>query len=98
MRGTGHEAAAWCRCTFCASMARTRRVSESQGIRHGPGLAQRAFSRQVQIELGTLRDWELGARGSASTAKAYSRVNACAPNAVRPVPQTEYRDTVTVSC
>jgi DNA-binding transcriptional regulator YiaG len=98
MRGTGHEAAAKGRRTICASLARTRRVSEPQGIRHGPGLAQRAFSRQVQIVLGTLRDWELGARGSASAAKAYPRVDACAPNAVRRVPQTEYRDTVTVSC
>lgn len=43
-------------------LARLRRVPDPQEIRQRLGLTQREFSRQFQIALGTLRDWEQGAR------------------------------------
>jgi len=70
-------------------LARMRRVPDPQEIRQGLGLTQREFSQQFQIALGTLRDWEQGARRPDSAAKAYLRVIAAAPDAVRRILQTE---------
>jgi putative transcriptional regulator len=64
-------------------LARLRRVPDPQEIRQRLGLTQREFSHQFQIALGTLRDWEQGARRPDSAAKAYLRVIAAAPDAVR---------------
>jgi putative transcriptional regulator len=70
-------------------LARMRRVPDPQEIRQRLGLTQREFSRQFQIALGTLRDWEQGARRPDSAAKAYLRVIAAAPDAVRQILQAE---------
>jgi len=70
-------------------LARMRRVPDPQEIRQRLGLTQREFSLQFQIALGTLRDWEQGARRPDSAAKAYLRVIAAAPDAVRRILQTE---------
>ena len=64
-------------------LARLRRVPDPQEIRQRLGLTQREFATQFQIALGTLRDWEQGARRPDSAAKAYLRVIAAAPDAVR---------------
>ena len=70
-------------------LARMRRVPDPQEIRQRLGLTQCEFSQQFQIALGTLRDWEQGARRPDSAAKAYLRVIAAAPDAVRRMLQTE---------
>ena len=70
-------------------LARMRRVPNPQEIRHHLGLTQREFAQQFQIALGTLRDWEQGARRPDSAAKAYLRVIAAVPDAVRQILQTE---------
>jgi putative transcriptional regulator len=66
-------------------LARMRRVPDPHEIRQRLGLTQREFSQQFQIALGTLRDWEQGARRPDSAAKAYLRVIAAAPDAVRQI-------------
>jgi putative transcriptional regulator len=66
-------------------LARLRRVPDPQEIRQRLGLTQREFSKHFQIALGTLRDWEQGARRPDSAAKAYLRVIAAAPDAVRQI-------------
>ena len=70
-------------------LARLRRVPDPQEIRQRLGLTQREFATQFQIALGTLRDWEQGARRPDSAAKAYLRVIAAAPDAVRHALLTE---------
>lgn len=60
-----------------------RRVPNPQEIREALGLTQREFARQFEIALGTLRDWEQGARRPDSAAKAYLRVIEQDPEAVR---------------
>jgi len=70
-------------------LARLRRVPNPQEIRQRLGLTQRAFAKQFQIALGTLRDWEQGARRPDSAAKAYLRVIEEAPDVVRRILQTE---------
>ena len=64
-------------------LARMRRVPNPQVIRERLGLTQREFARQFEIALGTLRDWEQGARRPDSAAKAYLRVIEKNPDAVR---------------
>lgn len=64
-------------------LARMRRVPNPREIREALGLSQREFARQFEIALGTLRDWEQGARRPDSAAKAYLRVIEQRPDAVR---------------
>jgi putative transcriptional regulator len=64
-------------------LARMRRVPNPQKIREHLGLTQREFARQFEIALGTLRDWEQGARRPDSAAKSYLRVIEQNPEAVR---------------
>jgi putative transcriptional regulator len=64
-------------------LARMRRVPNPQKIRETLGLTQREFARQFEIALGTLRDWEQGARRPDSAAMAYLRVIERNPDAVR---------------
>lgn len=66
-------------------LSRMRRVPNPREIREELGLTQREFARQFQIALGTLRDWEQGARGPDSTARAYLRVIEEAPDMVRQI-------------
>ena len=70
-------------------LARMRGIPNPQEIRQGLRLTQREFSQQFQIALGTLRDWEQGARRPDSAAKAYLRVIAAAPDAVRQILQVQ---------
>jgi putative transcriptional regulator len=63
-------------------LAKMRRVPNSRQIRENLGLTQREFARQFEISLGTLRDWEQGARRPDSAAKAYLRVIQQNPDAV----------------
>lgn len=70
-------------------LARMRRVPRPKEIRERLGLTQRQFARQFQIALGTLRDWEQGARRPDSAAKAYLRVIEEAPDVVRRVLRTD---------
>lgn len=70
-------------------LARLRRVPDPREIRQRLELTQRAFATQFQIALGTLRNWEQGARRPDSAAKAYLRVIAASPDAVRQILQTE---------
>ena len=65
-----------------AQLARMRRVPRPREIRERLGLTRREFSKQFQIALGTLRDWEQGARRPDSAAKAYLRVIEQDPTAV----------------
>jgi putative transcriptional regulator len=66
-----------------AQLARMRRVPNPRWLRLSLGLIQEQFAHQLQIALGTLRDWEQGVRRPDSTAKAYLRVIAANPGAVR---------------
>jgi putative transcriptional regulator len=70
-------------------LARMRRIRDPQEIRQRLGLTQREFSQQFQIALGTLRDWEQGARRPDSAAKAYLQVIAAAQDAVRRILQVQ---------
>lgn len=78
-------------------LARMRPVPDPQEIRQRLGLTQREFSRQFQIALGTLRDWEQGARRPDSAANAYLRVIAAAPDAVLRILHAEDQHRVPVS-
>ena len=78
-------------------LARMRRVPDPQEIRQHLGLTQREFAQQFQIALGTLRDWEQGARRPNSAAKAYLRVIAAAPDVVRRILRTEKSQRIRVS-
>jgi putative transcriptional regulator len=78
-------------------LARMRRVPDPQEIRQTLGLTQREFAKQFQIALGTLRDWEQGARRPDSAAKAYLRVIAAAPDVVRQILQAEESRRIRVS-
>ena len=60
-----------------------RRVPNPRWLRLRLGLTQEQFARQFEIALSTLRDWERGVRRLDSTAKAYLRVIAANPEAVR---------------
>jgi putative transcriptional regulator len=78
-------------------LARMRRVPNPQEIRQRLGLTQREFSQQFQIALGTLRDWEQGARRPDSAAKAYLRVIAATPDTVRRILHAEENQRIRVS-
>jgi putative transcriptional regulator len=66
-----------------AELAKMRRVPDPRRLRLSLNLTQEEFARQFQIALGTLRDWEQRSRIPDSTAKAYLRVIASNPDAVR---------------
>jgi putative transcriptional regulator len=70
-------------------LARLRSMPDPQKIRKSLRLTQRQFSRQFEIALGTLRDWEQGARRPDSAARAYLRVINHNPNAVREALRTD---------
>jgi putative transcriptional regulator len=63
-------------------LRRLRRVPNPKEMRMRMGLTQEQFARRFEIALGTLRDWEQGARILDSTAKAYLRVIEKNPEAV----------------
>jgi putative transcriptional regulator len=63
-------------------LSRMRRVPNPREIREQLGLTQREFAQRFEIALGTLRDWEQGARRPDSAARAYLRVIQHNPDAV----------------
>src|SRR5262245_11067434 len=63
--------------------ARARPVPRVTIIRRAFGLSQEDFAAQFHIPIGTLRDWEQGRKEPDAAARAYLRVIARAPDAVR---------------
>jgi putative transcriptional regulator len=62
--------------------ARARRVPRLKTLRRALGLTQEEFAARFQIPLGTLRDWEQGAKQPDQAARAYLRAIAGDPVAV----------------
>lgn len=75
-------------------LSKMRRVPNPRILRLSMNLTQEEFARLFQIALGTLRDWEQRARIPDSTAKAYLRVIAANPEAVRQALGTDVSDAV----
>lgn len=66
-----------------ADMARMRPTPRLKIIRRALGLTQEEFAARYQIPLGTLRDWEQGAKEPDQAARAYLRAIAGDPIAVQ---------------
>jgi putative transcriptional regulator len=64
-------------------LARMKHTPRAMLIRRAFGLTQEEFAAQFQIPLGTLRDWEQGVAEPDQAARAYLRVIASDPDAVR---------------
>ena len=62
---------------------RMKRTPRVKIIRRALGLTQEQFAARFQILLGTLRDWEQGAAEPDQSARAYLKVIARNPEAVR---------------
>jgi putative transcriptional regulator len=73
-------------------LARMKQTPRLKIIRRALGLTQEEFAARYQIPLGTLRDWEQGAKQPDQAARAYLRAIAGDPVAVEralhAVPQT----------
>jgi putative transcriptional regulator len=74
--------------------ARAQKIPRLKIIRRALGLTQEEFAARYQIPLGTLRDWEQGAKQPDQAARAYLRAIAGDPAAVHralhaPSPQPE---------
>jgi putative transcriptional regulator len=78
-------------------LAKMRRIPNPKTLRLAMNLTQEEFARRFQIALGTLRDWEQRSRIPDSTAKAYLRVTASDPDAVRRALGTDILDDATKS-
>lgn len=63
-------------------LAKARRISPIKALRFRLGLTQEGFAARFQIPLGTIRDWERGAREPDAAAKVLLRVIARDPQAV----------------
>jgi putative transcriptional regulator len=70
---------------------RLKRTPRAKIIRRSFGLTQEEFATQFQIPLGTLRDWEQGVAEPDQAARAYLRVIASDPDAVRKALQPRRR-------
>lgn len=66
-----------------ADMDRMKPTPRLKIIRRALGLTQEAFAARYQIPLGTLRDWEQGAKQPDQAARAYLRAIAGDPDGVR---------------
>ena len=64
-------------------LAKMRRVPNPRNLRLSLGLTQEEFSRQFEISLGTLKDWEERRRHLDRTAVSYLTVIEKNPDAVR---------------
>src|SRR5829696_4439671 len=62
---------------------RMKRTPRAKIIRRALGFTQEQFAARFQIPLGTLRDWEQGAAEPDQAARAYLKVIAVDPEAVR---------------
>lgn len=63
-------------------LARTRPVAPIKALRFKLGLTQEQFAARFHLPLGTVRDWERGARRPDAAAKILLRVIARNPQAV----------------
>jgi len=72
-------------------LARMKHTPRAKLIRRAFGLTQVEFAAQFQIPLGTLRDWEQGVSETDQAARAYLRVIASDPDAVRKALQPRQR-------
>ncbi len=66
-----------------ADMNRMRQTPRLKIIRRALGLTQEEFAARYQIPVGTLRDWEQGAKEPDQAARAYLKAIAGDPEAVR---------------
>ena len=64
-------------------LARMKPVPRTKTLRRALGLTQEEFAGQFQIPLGTLRDWEQGAKQPDQAARAYLRAIAGDPVGVQ---------------
>ncbi len=74
-----------------AELARAKHTPRAKLIRRALGLTQEEFALRFQIPLGTLRDWEQGASEPDQAARAYLKVIARDPEAVRKALQQQLR-------
>jgi putative transcriptional regulator len=76
-----------------AELRRAKHTPRAKLIRRALGITQEEFAARFQIPLGTLRDWEQGAKEPDQAARAYLTVIARDPDAVRKAltPQREPR-------
>jgi putative transcriptional regulator len=66
-----------------ADMKRMKRTPQVKAIRRAFGLSQEEFAQTFRIPIGTLRDWEQGRVEPDQAARAYLKVIARNPQAVR---------------
>ena len=66
-----------------ADMDRMKQTPRLKVIRRALGLTQEEFAARYQIPVGTLRDWEQGAKEPDQAARAYLKAIAGNPEAVR---------------
>ena len=64
-------------------LARAHRMPNIKAIRRGLNLTQEQFSRQFDLPLGSLRDWEQGSHRPDHAALAYLKVIAFNPQLVQ---------------
>ena len=66
-----------------ADLQRMKRTPQAKVIRRALKMTQEEFAAQFQIAIGTLRDWEQNRYEPDGAAKAYLKVIAREPEAVR---------------
>ncbi|MEM8948258.1 MAG: helix-turn-helix domain-containing protein [Pseudomonadota bacterium] len=66
-----------------ADLQRMKRTPQAKVIRRALNMTQEEFAAQFQIAIGTLRDWEQNRYEPDGAAKAYLKVIAREPEAVR---------------
>lgn len=64
-------------------LSEMKRIPQVKVMRRALGLTQEEFSSRYQIPLGTLRDWEQGRAQPDKPARAYLKVIASDPDAVK---------------
>ena len=69
-------------------LRRMQRTPQAKVIRRALKLSQQEFAAQFHIAIGTLRDWEQNRAQPDTAAKAYLKVIAREPDAVRRALQT----------
>jgi putative transcriptional regulator len=66
-----------------ADLKRMKRLPQAKVIRQAQNMSQEEFAETYGIPIGTLRDWEQGRAEPDQAARAYLKVIACNPRAVR---------------
>jgi putative transcriptional regulator len=66
-----------------ADWKRMKRAPQAKVIRQAQNMSQEQFAETYGIPIGTLRDWEQGRAEPDQAARAYLKVIACNPRAVR---------------